>query len=186
MKKWFAVVAVAALAVSAAALAVTVAARPRFFGGLVQRLLAARGLTVSALLRGRALALVVAINALGWLATGGAVWALIDALAVEPAPTLPWLIGVYAFAWMLGFLVPLLPGGRGLREGTLVVFLGAHFGVGVATALVVALRLANTLGELVAIGATEATYRAWRRARPRVPQMWLEIARRRVGGARPR
>jgi uncharacterized membrane protein YbhN (UPF0104 family) len=166
-----------ALAVSAVALAAAVAVRPRFLGRVAQRLLASRGLDVPALLAGRAVALVVAINALGWLATGAAAWTLIDALAAEEMPGLAWLIGVYAFAWMLGFVVPLLPGGLGLREGTLVVFLATHFGVGVATALVLALRLANTLGEFAAIGATEAVYRLWRLARPRVPQMWLEIGR---------
>ena len=166
-----------ALALSGTAIAVVVALRPRFLGGLVQRLLAARGLEVPALLRGRALALVVAMNALGWLATGAATATLIDALAEEETPHLAWLIGVYAFAWMLGFLVPLLPGGLGLREGTLVVFLATRFGVGVATALVLALRLANTLGEFAAIGLTELGFRIWRLARPRVPQMWLELRR---------
>jgi hypothetical protein len=166
-----------ALAVSAIVITAAVAVSPRLLGGIAQRFLASRGLDVPALLRGRALALVIAINAAGWLATGAATWTLIDALVEEETPGLAWLIGVYAFAWMLGFIVPLLPGGLGLREGTLVVFLATRFGVGVATALVLALRLANTLGEFAAIGVTELVYRLWRLARPRVPQMWLELRR---------
>jgi glycosyltransferase 2 family protein len=166
-----------ALAVSAIVITAAVAVSPRLLGGIAQRFLASRGLDVPALLRGRALALVIAINAVGWLATGAATWTLIDALVEEETPGLAWLIGVYAFAWMLGFIVPLLPGGLGLREGTLVVFLATRFGVGVATALVLALRLANTLGEFAAIGVTELVYRLWRLARPRVPQMWLELRR---------
>jgi glycosyltransferase 2 family protein len=166
-----------ALTVSGLVIAASVAARPAFLGGLAKRVLAARGFDVPALLRGRALVLVVAINAAGWLATGAATWTLIDALAEEETPHLAWLVGVYAFAWMLGFLVPILPGGLGLREGTLAVFLATRFGVGVATALVVALRLANTLGELVAVALTELVYRLWRLASPRVPQMWPEVRR---------
>jgi uncharacterized membrane protein YbhN (UPF0104 family) len=54
--------------------------------------------------------------------------------------------------------VPLLPGGLGLRDGTLATFLATRVGTGPATALAIALRLANTLGELVAIGVTEAGY----------------------------
>ena len=166
-----------ALALSLIAIAAAVAVRPRFLGGVVQKFLASRGLDVPTLLRGRDVALVIAINAVGWLATGAATWTLIDALVEGETPALAWLIGVYAFAWMLGFVVPLLPGGLGLREGTLVVFLATRFGVGVATALVLALRLANTLGEFAAIGLTEVVYRLWRLARPRVPQMWLELRR---------
>jgi glycosyltransferase 2 family protein len=170
-----------ALALCGAVIAVSVAVRPGFLGGLVKRSLASRGFDLPALLRGRALALVIAINAVGWLATGAATWTLIDALAEADTPNLAWLIGVYAFAWMLGFIVPLLPGGLGLREGTLVVFLATRFGVGVATALVLALRLANTLGEFVAVGLSEVAYRLWRLARPRVPEMWPELRRPSVG-----
>ena len=167
----------AAIAICAAVLGVSVAVRPRFLGGLLQRLLAARGLEVPVLLRGRALAAVIAINALGWLATGAATWTLVAALTEEETPALAWLIGVYAFAWLLGFLVPLLPGGLGMREGALVVSLATHFGTGVATALALALRLANTLGELVAIGAGEAAYRLWRLLRPRARELPLELRR---------
>jgi len=97
---------------------------------------------------------VVAVNALGWLATGAATWTLIAALTDEPVPALGWLVGVYAFAWMLGFLVPLFPGGLGLRDGTLAVFLSAPFGAGAATGLALA---------LPAILAREAVVRAFGR-----------------------
>jgi glycosyltransferase 2 family protein len=145
------------------AVAVAVALRPRFFGERVRALLARRGAEVPALLRGRTLAAVTALNVVGWIATGAGAWLLVRALA-EDAPSPFWLLGAYAFAWLLGFVVPLLPGGLGLREGMLVAFLAAPFDAGVATALALALRLANTLGELVAIGAVEAAYRARRYA----------------------
>jgi hypothetical protein len=151
-----------ALAVSGAVIAAAVAVRPRFLGRPLQRLLARRGVELPTLLRGRLLAVVVAVNALGWIATGAAAWTLVAALTTEDVPDLAWLVAVYAFAWMLGFLVPLFPGGLGLRDGTLVVFLATRFGAGAATGLALALRLANTLGELVAIGLTELAYLVWR------------------------
>jgi len=153
-----------AVAVSSAVIAAAVAARPGFLGRPLQRLLARRGIELPMLLRGRLLALVVAVNALGWLATGAAAWTLAAALT-DDVPDLAWLIAVYAFAWMLGFLVPLFPGGLGLRDGTLAVLLATRVGAAAATGLAVALRLANTLGELVAIGLTELTYLVWRRVR---------------------
>jgi glycosyltransferase 2 family protein len=84
----------------------------------------------------------------------------VRALSGGADPNFFWLTAAYAFAWLLGFLVPFLPGGLGLREGTLVAFLAPTYGVGVATTLALALRLANTLGEFAAIGAVEAGHQA--------------------------
>jgi uncharacterized membrane protein YbhN (UPF0104 family) len=145
-----------ALAVCALVVAVAVAVRPRFLGERVQRLLARRSLEVPALLRGRALAAVSGLNALGWVATGAAAWLLVRALSGEADPNFFSLTAAYAFAWLLGFLVPFLPGGLGLREATLVALLAPRYGVGVATTLALALRFANTLGEFAAIAAVEA------------------------------
>jgi uncharacterized membrane protein YbhN (UPF0104 family) len=173
--------AVPKLAALAAALAVTaaVALRPRFLGLRLQALLARRGIDVPTILRGRTLTAVIALNTASWAATGAAVWVLVAALSEEgtPRPNPFWLLGAYAFAWLLGFVVPLLPGGLGLREGTLAAFLAARFGAGVATALALALRLVNTLGEFVAIAAVEVAYRGWARVRPRVPELWAELRR---------
>ena len=148
-----------AIVVCGVAVALAVAARPGFFGRPVEALLARRGIVVPSLLRGRLLAVAVAVKAAGWLATGAAAWLLVEALSGDDPPSFAWLLGVYAFSWLLGFVVPLLPGGLGVREGTLVAFLAAPYAAGVATALALALRLANTLGELVAIAGVEALYR---------------------------
>ena len=148
-----------AAGVSVAILAVAVAVRPAFLGGYLQRVLQGRGIEVTRLLRGRQLAYVVAFNALGWVAMGGATWLLIDSIADEPAPQVPWLVAAYSFSYLLGFLVPVLPGGLGLRDATLIGFLATRFPTGVATALAIAVRLANTLGELLAIAVVESAYR---------------------------
>jgi uncharacterized membrane protein YbhN (UPF0104 family) len=148
-----------ATAIALVAVGAAVAIRPRFLGRRAQGLLARRGIEVPGLLRGRRLALVAALNVAAWIASGAAVLVLLGALSHRPSPGLAWLTGVYAFAWLLGFVVPLLPGGLGLRDGTLVAFLGARYGAGPATALALALRLANTLGEFAAIGGVEGVYR---------------------------
>jgi uncharacterized membrane protein YbhN (UPF0104 family) len=154
----------AAIAIAAVALALAVAVRPAFFRRLSARLVAKRGLALPTLLRGRLLIVVIAVNSLGWVATGAAAYLLVHALAAHADISFAWLTGVYAFAWLLGFVVPLLPGGLGLRDGTLATFLATRIDAGPATALAIALRLANTLGELVAIGLAEGVYWILRRA----------------------
>jgi hypothetical protein len=141
------------------AVLVAVAVRPRFLGRPLQRLAARRGLEIPALLRGRRLAIAVAVNVLGWVATGAACWLVVRALVHGDLPNAAWLLGAYSLAWLLGFVVPLLPGGLGLREGTLIAFLSAPFSAGVATALALALRFASTVGELLAVGVVELAYR---------------------------
>jgi uncharacterized membrane protein YbhN (UPF0104 family) len=123
-----------------------------------------RGYEITRILRGRQLAYVVAFNALGWVAMGAGTWLLIDSLADTPTPEVAWLVAAYAFSYLLGFLVPVLPGGLGLRDATLIGFLATRFTTGVATALALAVRLANTLGELLAIASVEVVYRLGRRA----------------------
>jgi hypothetical protein len=155
---------VAAIAIAAVALALAVAVRPAFFRRLTARFVEARGLALPTLLRGRLLIVVIAVNSLGWLATGAAAYLLVHALAAAADVSFSWVMGVYAFAWLLGFVVPLLPGGLGLRDGTLATFLATRIGTGPGTAVAIALRLANTLGELTAIGLTEGVYWVLRRA----------------------
>jgi glycosyltransferase 2 family protein len=153
----------AAIGIAVVALALAVAVRPAFFRRLSAGFVEKRGLALPTLLRGRLLAIVIAVNSAGWVATGGAAYLLVRALAADAESSFAWITAVYAFAWLLGFVVPLLPGGLGLRDGTLATFLVTRLGTGPATALALALRLANTLGEVVAIGVTEGAYWLLRR-----------------------
>ena len=100
----------------------------------------------------------IAINVLGWVTTGAAAYLLLRALVPHPDASPVWVTAVYSFAWLLGFIVPLLPGGLGLRDGVLVALLASRVGAGPATAVAIALRLAATLAELLAIGLTEGAY----------------------------
>ena len=104
----------------------------------------------------------ILLNTFGWLTTGGAAYLLMRALVTHPNVSPVWLTAVYSFAWLLGFLVPLLPGGLGLRDGALIALLASRIGAVPATAVALALRVAATFGELLAIGATEAVYGALR------------------------
>lgn len=138
------------LAVAVPVLALAVAVRPAFAGRLVQRWL--RRVRVDApLLRGRHLALVAALNLIAWVGTGVGFLVLANGLSEVRSPGLAWAVATYAIGYLVGFVVPFLPGGLGAREGTLVALLGARYGLGIATALSLVLRLAVTLGELLAI-----------------------------------
>ena len=149
---------VLAIVMSVCIVLLGIAVRPRFFRHWGARLLAWRGIDPGPLLRGRQLIVAVLFNLPGWLATGGGAWLLLRALSSEDIPGIAWVTGVYAFSWMVGFLIPLLPGGLGAREGVFIALIASSVGVGPATALSLALRLASTIGEFVAIGVVELLY----------------------------
>ncbi len=146
---------VLAIVLFAAALVTAVAARPAFVGGWLHDRLQARGIETAGPLRGRTLALMVVLDAAGWVATGLGAWALARALGATAGLDAFLLLGAFALSWLLGVLVPLAPGGLGLREGSLILTLGAAIGAGPATALALALRLVSFAGELVAIAVAE-------------------------------
>jgi dolichol-phosphate mannosyltransferase len=156
-----------AIVLFAAALVAAVAARPAFVGGWLRDRLQARGIETAGPLRGRTLALMVALDAAGWVATGLGAWALARAVGATAGLDAFLLLGAFALSWLLGVLVPLAPGGLGLREGSLILTLGAAIGAGPATALALALRLVSFAGELVAIAVAElAALALARRATP--------------------
>ena len=152
------------LAVAVPVLMVAVAVRPKFLGMVVQRLLR-RAHVDTPLMRGRQLILVSTVNLLAWGGTGAGVLVLANGLTNKPSPGLMWAIATYAVGYLIGFIVPFLPGGLGAREGALVAVLSARYGLGAATALSLALRVAVTIGELLAVGVIVGGYHATRRAR---------------------
>ena len=138
----------------AAALAVIVLLRPASVGGALARLARRRGFDLPPPLRARRLGALVLLSAAAWVPTGMAGWILFSALA-EDEISFSWFLGAYAFAWLAGFLVPIAPGGLGVREAVLAGFLAAPLTPGAAAAVAVAIRLANTFGELVAVSVSE-------------------------------
>jgi len=147
------------LAVAVPVLVLAVAVRPKFFGPLMQRLLR-RAHIDAPLLRGRQLILVASVNVVAWVATGAGVLILANGLTDVSSPGLVWAIAIYAIGYLIGFIVPLLPGGLGAREGALVAVLTPRYGLGPATAISLALRVAVTIGELLAVAVIVGCYRA--------------------------
>lgn len=138
------------LGVALAALLLTAGLRPGLAGRAVQALAGRFGLHLSVILEGRQLAAVVALNAVGWLGTGTAVYVLVAAVT-GAAPGFVWLVGSYTAGYLVGFVTPLAPGGLGAREGTLVMLLGPRFGSGVALGVSLVIRVVNIAGELLAV-----------------------------------
>lgn len=144
-----------AIALFAGALVAAVLARPALAGRWLQRRLHERGIETAAPLHGRTLTLMVGLDALGWVATGLGVWTLVRALDVTGGLDAFLLLGAFALSWLIGVLVPLAPGGLGLRDAALVGTLAAAVGAGPATALALVLRLGTFAGELLAAGLAE-------------------------------
>jgi glycosyltransferase 2 family protein len=156
------------LAVAVPVIVAAVLVRPAFLGRWAQRWL--RRFDIDApILRGRQLIVVIAVNLIAWIGTGLGFLVLLNGLTGEASPGLGWAIATYSVAYLVGFVVPFLPGGLGAREGALVAVLAPRYGAGAATGVALITRLAVTLGELVAVGAIWIPYYAigWIRRRTR-------------------
>ncbi len=130
--------------------------RPSLLGDRLARGLSRRGVAVAGPLPGRTLALMVALDAGGWAATALGAWVLAAGLlGAGAAPGVFILLGAFALAWVVGVLVPLLPGGLGPRDAALTLALAPVIGAGRAAALAVGLRVASFAAELAAAGAAE-------------------------------
>jgi glycosyltransferase 2 family protein len=148
-----------ALVIALGALALPVAVCPGALGRALEGLGRRFGIHVPALLPARMLALLVALNAVGWLGTGAGVLLLVTNVTGN-APGFLWLVGAYTAGYLVGFVAPLAPGGVGVREGMLVVLLRARYGLGVAAAISIAIRVVNVAGELLAVGLVHCAYGA--------------------------
>ena len=95
------------------------------------------------------LACFTAVHFLIWLCYGLAFYLFIRALYPVPLEWLPALTGIFAGAWVLGFLSLLAPGGLGVREGILFYLLGFYLPSHVAIAVTLLSRLWVTAAELM-------------------------------------
>jgi len=59
------------------------------------------------------------------------------------------LIGIYSLSWMLGFLILIAPGGLGVREGSMMIFLKNILPVGLASLLAILSRIWLIIHELL-------------------------------------
>lgn len=59
------------------------------------------------------------------------------------------LIGIYALSWMLGFIILIAPGGLGVREASILLFLKRLFPVGIASLIALTSRIWITIHEIL-------------------------------------
>jgi dolichol-phosphate mannosyltransferase len=156
--------AVAVVAAGGAAL-LLVALRPAWLGGWARRRLEARGIEAAAPLRGRTVAALVAVHAAGWTATALGLGLVADGVGAGGAPV-GVLLGAAALSWLAGVLVPLAPGGLGVRDAALAIGVAPALGAAAATSLTVALRVLGFAGEVLAYVVVEAAALLPRRPRP--------------------
>jgi dolichol-phosphate mannosyltransferase len=128
-------------------------------------MLEARGIAAAAPLRGRTVAALVAVHAAGWAATAAGLALVADGMGAGAAAT-GVLLGAAALSWLAGVLVPIAPGGLGVRDAALAVGLAPTLGAGAATSFALALRVVGFAGEVMAYVIAEALSRVPSRARP--------------------
>lgn len=84
----------------------------------------------------------------------GAGLILLARFLLPDAPLDYWLlISVFALAWVVGFVTPGAPGGLGVREALMVLMLTPLYTAASASVLVIALRIATTLGDVFVLFA---------------------------------
>ena len=160
-----------ALLLAAALATAAIAVRPALLGDRLARWLSRRGVAVAGPMRGRTLALLVAIDAAGWAATATGAHLLASGLLGAAAPSPLLLLGAFALSLTVGALLPLLPAGLGPRDAALTLALAPVIGAGPAAVLAIALRAVSFAGELLAVAIAElSALRLDRRARPSAPQ----------------
>lgn len=95
-----------------------------------------------------------ALYVLNFVLVGIGLWLAARALvpAGTQAPNLVFLTGAFASSWILGFLAPGAPAGLGVREALLSVWIGGTLAPSDTVALILLLRIATTLGDLVNFG----------------------------------
>lgn len=83
--------------------------------------------------------------------TGLGLWLVAKALlgASYHGPTILFMTGAFASTWIFGFLAPGAPAGLGVREGVLSAWLAAAMPASQAIILILILRIATTLGDLI-------------------------------------
>lgn len=92
-----------------------------------------------------------ACNALNFVLVGFGLWVMVVALGggAEAGVSPVFLIGAFASSWLIGFIVPGAPAGLGVREAVLTVWLSESLPPDSIVVLVLGLRIATTLGDLI-------------------------------------
>lgn len=102
------------------------------------------------------------IYALNFCLVGAGLWLMSRALLPDAAvaPGLVFLTGAFASSWILGFVAPGAPAGLGVREAILSAWLSGSLPAAQIVLLVVSLRIATSLGDLLNFAAGSAFMKA--------------------------
>ncbi|MDO8143952.1 bifunctional 2-polyprenyl-6-hydroxyphenol methylase/3-demethylubiquinol 3-O-methyltransferase UbiG [Isoptericola sp. 178] len=111
----------------------------------------------------------------GWLLAGGQVWLLATGLGMaSDVRTAALAVGGYALAWMVGFLVVVVPAGAGARELVLLAVLAGALPHAAVLLVVLVSRVLVTLADLLFAGLGALGRRpAGVRFAPLAPRAWL-------------
>jgi hypothetical protein len=93
----------------------------------------------------------LAAYTLNYVAIGVGLYAIARAAVHVSATTTPLFVGAFALSWVAGFVVPGAPAGLGVREGVLAALLAPSLDATAALQIIVAFRLATTLGDLLGL-----------------------------------
>ena len=74
------------------------------------------------------------------------------AIRAVPLAQIPLLFSAYSLAWLLGFVIPGLPGGVGMLEAVAIALLNSHFSAADLISTLALYRLINTLAEAIGAG----------------------------------
>lgn len=110
---------------------------------------AAKPPAAAAPLRGSTALFCYAAYAAGFFAIGTGLWLVAHTLSDSGLPGVLFFMGAFASSWILGLIAPGAPAGLGIREAVLATWLGVFLPPAQAVLLVIALRIATTLGDLV-------------------------------------
>ena len=130
---------------------------------LVKKKFSARWERVKGLISGRGrrdVLRVILLHVMIQLCNGTLFLVLLQSMGgAVPANLCGSVIGVYCFAWLVGFVTPGAPGGLGIREAMLTLFLGPLADPGLIAAAVLLNRIVTVFGDLAAYVFSLLLYR---------------------------
>jgi glycosyltransferase 2 family protein len=88
---------------------------------------------------------------MAYLLIGAGIGVLSASLSPALTQDFALLTAAFAIAWVVGFVTPGAPAGIGVREAVLTLILGGPLGAASAAVLIIALRVATTLGDILCL-----------------------------------